>query len=153
MFIDPVPFGEAFDATDIETGEVLNTQQDTLNESSIQRDLFKKLSDNPYQKVETTKPCFASRHQRKQLLEGDWDIKGQHLLSLIARYTLLNPFRFLLIGLNFVLVTMVMGLIQVCFGSLYRQMNSWLFTENFTCPWLPQIWRYDIGGRIRRWQY
>ena len=139
MFIDPSPFGEAFDATDIETGEVLKYP---AGHPKAGKSLFKRrfiparLSDNPYLSESGDYEAMLlslPEHQRKQLLEGDWDIKeGRCLLSLIARYTLLNPFRFLVIGLNFVLVTMVMGLIQVCFGSLYRQMNSWLFTGSFT---------------------
>jgi len=81
MFIDPAPFGEAFDATDIETGEVLKYPS---GHTKAGKSLFKRrfiparLSDNPYLSESGDYEAMLlslPEHQRKQLLEGDWDIK------------------------------------------------------------------------------
>ena len=81
MFIDPAPFGEAFDATDIETGEVLKYP---AGHPKAGKALFKRrfiparLSDNPYLSESGDYEAMLlslPEHQRKQLLEGDWDIK------------------------------------------------------------------------------
>ncbi len=81
MFIDPAPFGEAFDATDIETGEVLKYPS---GHPKAGKSLFKRrfiparLSDNPYLSESGDYEAMLlslPEHQRKQLLEGDWDIK------------------------------------------------------------------------------
>ena len=81
MFIDPSPFGEAFDATDIETGEVLKYP---AGHPKAGKSLFKRrfiparLSDNPYLSESGDYEAMLlslPEHQRKQLLEGDWDIK------------------------------------------------------------------------------
>ena len=81
MFIDPSPFGEAFDATDIETGEVLKYP---AGHPKAGKALFKRrfiparLSDNPYLSESGDYEAMLlslPEHQRKQLLEGDWDIK------------------------------------------------------------------------------
>ncbi len=81
MFIDPAPFGESFDATDIETGEVLKYPS---GHTRAGKSLFKRrfiparLSDNPYLSESGDYEAMLlslPEHQRKQLLEGDWDIK------------------------------------------------------------------------------
>jgi len=81
MFINPAPFGEAFDATDIETGEVLKYP---AGHSKAGKSLFKRrfiparLSDNPYLAESGDYEAMLlslPEHQRKQLLEGDWDVK------------------------------------------------------------------------------
>ena len=81
MFINPAPFGEAFDATDIETGEVLKYP---AGHSKAGKSLFKRrfiparLSDNPYLAESGDYEAMLlslQEHQRKQLLEGDWDVK------------------------------------------------------------------------------
>ena len=81
MFIDPAPFGETFDATDIETGEVLKYPS---GHTKAGKSLFKRrfiparLSDNPYLSESGDYEAMLlslPEHQRKQLLEGDWDIK------------------------------------------------------------------------------
>ncbi len=81
MFINPAPFGEAFDATDIETGEVLKYP---AGHSKAGKPLFKRrfiparLSDNPYLAESGDYEAMLlslPEHQRKQLLEGDWDVK------------------------------------------------------------------------------
>ena len=67
MFVDPAPHGESFWATDIETGRPLLWPKGHSQEG---QPLFKRrfipatLFDNPY----------LPENQRKQLLEGNWDV-------------------------------------------------------------------------------
>jgi hypothetical protein len=81
MFIDPAAYGKAFDATDIETGEVLKYP---AGHSKAGNALFKRrfiparLSDNPYLSREGDYEAMLlslPEQQRRQLLDGDWDIK------------------------------------------------------------------------------
>ena len=81
MFIDPAPYGQAYDATDSETGEVLRYP---AGHSKAGKALFKRrfiparLSDNPYlAEAGDYEAMLLSlpEQQRRQLLEGDWDIK------------------------------------------------------------------------------
>src|SRR6056300_822542 len=81
MFIDPAPYGKTFDATNIETGEVLRYP---AGHSKAGKSLFKRrfiparLSDNPYlAEAGDYEAMLLSlpEQQRRQLLEGDWDIK------------------------------------------------------------------------------
>jgi len=81
MFIDPSAYGKAFDATDIETGEVLKYP---AGHSKAGQALFKRkfiparLFDNPYLSREGDYEAMLlslPEQQRRQLLEGDWDIK------------------------------------------------------------------------------
>ena len=81
MFIDRAPYGKAFDATDIETGEVLKYP---AGHSKAGKSLFKRrfiparLSDNPYLAESGDYEAMLlslPEQQRRQLLEGDWDIK------------------------------------------------------------------------------
>jgi hypothetical protein len=80
MFVDPAPAGRAFWATNIETGETLAFPKGHSREGEP---LFKRrfipasLFDNPY--LADTGDYEAMllslpEHQRKQLLEGNWDI-------------------------------------------------------------------------------
>jgi len=80
MFIDPAPENTAFNATDIETGKVLSYPKGHTKEGIP---LFKrrfipaKLFDNPYL-VESGEYemnlLSLPEQQRRQLLEGDWDV-------------------------------------------------------------------------------
>lgn len=80
MFIDPSAPGKSFWATDVETGETLIYPKGHSKEG---QPLFKRrfipalLSDNPYL-MQTgdyeTMLLSLPEHQRKQLLEGNWDI-------------------------------------------------------------------------------
>ena len=80
MFIDPAPAGKSFWATDIETGDILKFPKGHSREG---QPLFKRrfipasLFDNPYL-AETgdyeAMLLSLPEHQRKQLLEGNWDI-------------------------------------------------------------------------------
>ena len=81
MFIDPAPYGRSFNATDIESGNVLSYPK---GHSKAGQALFKRrfiparLSDNPYLSAQGDYEAMLlslPEHQRKQLLEGDWDIK------------------------------------------------------------------------------
>jgi hypothetical protein len=80
MFIDPSPAGRAFWATDIETGDTLSYPKGHSKEG---QPLFKRrfipamLSDNPYLAEGgdyETMLLSLPEHQRKQLLEGNWDV-------------------------------------------------------------------------------
>ena len=81
MFIDPAPYGQTYDATDSETGEVLRYP---AGHRKAGKALFKRrfiparLSDNPYlAEAGDYEAMLLSlpEQQRRQLLEGDWDIK------------------------------------------------------------------------------
>ena len=80
MFIVPSPPGKSFYATDIETGQTLVYPKGHSREG---QPLFKrkfisaKLADNPYLAESgdyETMLLSLPEHQRKQLLEGNWDI-------------------------------------------------------------------------------
>lgn len=80
MFIDPAKPGKSFWATDTETGEILRYP---VGHSKEGQPLFKRrfipalLSDNPYlaqQGDYETMLLSLPEHQRKQLLEGNWDV-------------------------------------------------------------------------------
>lgn len=80
MFIDPSPPNEAFWATDIDTGDVMVYPE---GHSKQGQPLFKrrfipaKLSDNPFLTKSgdyETMLLSLPEHQRRQLLEGDWDV-------------------------------------------------------------------------------
>ena len=117
----------------------LNTQQDILKLENLYSngDLFLQdyLITHTLLNQETTKPCFS--HYQNSNVGNSWKVIGilkkvQRLLSLIGIYMLLNPIKYLAIGLSSGLVIMVMGLIQVLYGLLYRPLNNWLFTGNYT---------------------
>src|SRR6056300_1065390 len=100
MFIDPSPYNRAFDATDIETGEVLKYP---VGHSKAGKSLFKRrfiparLSDNPYlSKAGDYEAMLLSlpEQQRRQLLEGDWDIKeGAAFTEFDRNIHVVEPFR------------------------------------------------------------
>jgi hypothetical protein len=80
MFIDPAPAGKSFHATDIDTGEVLRYPR---GHSKAGDPLFKRrfipamLTDNPHlydQGDYEAMLLSLPEHQRKQLLEGNWDV-------------------------------------------------------------------------------
>ena len=80
MFIDPAPYNKSFDATNIETGKALVYPE---KHSKAGQALFKrrfipaKLLDNPYLSSQGDYEAMLlslPEHQRKQLLEGDWDV-------------------------------------------------------------------------------
>jgi hypothetical protein len=81
MFIDPAPYNRSFDATDSETGEVLRYP---AGHAKAGKPLFKRrfiparLFDNPYLAESGDYEAMLlsmPEQQRRQLLEGDWDIK------------------------------------------------------------------------------
>jgi len=80
MFIDPSPAGKAFWATNLETGEMITYPS---GHSKAGQPLFKRrfipasLFDNPYLADAGDYEAMLlslPEHQRKQLLEGNWDI-------------------------------------------------------------------------------
>jgi hypothetical protein len=81
MFIDPAPWGTAFEAVDQETGEVLAYPKDHPKFAGQplfhRRFIPGKLKDNPFLyddgKYEANLLSMPE-HQRKQLLEGSWDV-------------------------------------------------------------------------------
>lgn len=80
MFIDPAPWGQAFDATDIETGQklVFPPHHKKAGQPLFQRRFIPaKLSDNPYLFEDGSYEAnllSLPEVERKRLLEGDWDI-------------------------------------------------------------------------------
>ena len=84
MFIDPAPWGKAFLATDIDTGEILRYPNiEAVSEELRGKPLFKRrfiparLTDNKYLMQSSQYLANLSslpEVQRKRLLEGDWDI-------------------------------------------------------------------------------
>ena len=80
MFIDPVPAGRPFWATNIETGQTIVYPPGHAREG---QPLFKrrfipaKLSDNPFLSVDGNYEANLlglGEQQRRQLLEGDWNV-------------------------------------------------------------------------------
>ena len=80
MFIDPAQAGKAFWATDLDTGNILTYPRGHSREG---QPLFKRrfipamLTDNPYLAESgdyETMLLSLPEHQRKQLLEGNWDV-------------------------------------------------------------------------------
>ena len=80
-FIDPSPHNESFWATDIDTGNVITWPKGHTKEGEP---LFKRkfipatLFDNPYLAEDgmyEANLLSLPEHQRRQLLEGDWDIQ------------------------------------------------------------------------------
>ena len=80
MFIDPSPAGQDFWATNIETGETITFPRGHSREGEP---LFKRkfipasLFDNPYLSESGDYEAMLlslPEHQRKQLLEGNWDV-------------------------------------------------------------------------------
>ena len=80
MFIDPAAHNKAFDATDIESGEVLKYP---AGHEKAGKALFKRkfiparLSDNPYLSRQGDYEAMLlslPEQQRRQLLDGNWDV-------------------------------------------------------------------------------
>jgi hypothetical protein len=100
MFIDPAPYGRNFNATDIESGNVLSYPK---GHSKAGQALFKRrfiparLSDNPYLSAQgdyETMLLSLPEHQRRQLLEGDWDIKeGAAFTEFDRNIHVIEPFK------------------------------------------------------------
>jgi hypothetical protein len=81
MFIDPAPTNVAFAATNIETGEVLTYPAGHKRAGNYlfdRRFIPARLSDNPYLARQGDYEAMLLSlpdQQRRQLLDGDWDIK------------------------------------------------------------------------------
>ena len=100
MFIDPAPYGKKFDATDIETGEALRYPTGHAKAGTA---LFKRrfiparLSDNPYLAEQGDYEAMLlslPEQQRRQLLDGDWDIKeGAAFTEFDRNIHIVEPYR------------------------------------------------------------
>lgn len=99
MFVDPAPHNEAFWATDIESGETIRWPKGHSREGEP---LFKRrfipatLFDNPYladDGLYEANLLSLPEHQRRQLLEGDWDIsEGAAFPEFNRRDHVIEPF-------------------------------------------------------------
>ena len=99
MFIDPAPHGTAFWATNIETGDVLKMPKGHSKEGEP---LFKRrfipatLFDNPYladDGMYEANLLSLPEHQRKQLLEGNWDVnEGAAFPEFSRRVHVVEPY-------------------------------------------------------------
>ena len=99
MFIDPAPAGKSYIATDIETGEQLKYP---AGHEKAGRPLFKRrfiparLKDNPYLSQHGDYEAMLlslPEQQRRQLLDGDWDIKeGAAFTEFERKIHVVEPF-------------------------------------------------------------
>ncbi len=147
MFIDPAPYNRQFDATDSETGEVLRYP---YGHSKAGKPLFKRrfiparLSDNPYLADAGDYEAMLlslPEQQRRQLLEGDWDIKeGAAFTEFDRRVHVVELTVSLATGSSFVHVTMATAALLAFFGLQSRLVNSLSYIENCTSArYSPQI--------------
>ena len=100
MFIDPAAYGVSFDATDIETSEVLRYP---AGHEKAGKALFKRkfiparLRDNPYLAEQGDYEAMLlslPEQQRRQLLDGDWDIKeGAAFTEFDRNIHVVEPFK------------------------------------------------------------
>ena len=99
MFIDPAPAGSAFWATDIDSGQRLEYPKGHSKEGVP---LFKRrfipamLTDNPYLADQGDYEAMLlslPEHQRKQLLEGNWDVaEGAAFPEFSRTHHVIEPF-------------------------------------------------------------
>lgn len=99
MFIDPAKPGESFWATDIETGEVLTWPKGHSREGEPllkRRFIPATLFDNPYladDGMYEANLLSLPEHQRKQLLEGSWDLnEGAAFPEFNRKLHVIEPF-------------------------------------------------------------
>ena len=100
MFIDPEQYGKAFWATDIETGNTITFPKGHSREGEP---LFKRrfipasLFDNPYLAEGGDYEAMLlslPEHQRKQLLEGNWDVnEGAAFPEFNRQIHVVEPFK------------------------------------------------------------
>jgi len=100
MFIDPAAAGKSFNATDIDTGETLRYPS---GHEKAGKPLFKRrfiparLKDNPYLATQGDYEAMLlslPEQQRRQLLDGDWDIKeGAAFTEFDRNVHVVEPYR------------------------------------------------------------
>ena len=100
MFIDPVAPNKSFNATDIDTGETLKYP---AGHEKAGKPLFKRrfiparLKDNPYLSRQGDYEAMLlslPEQQRRQLLDGDWDIKeGAAFTEFDRNLHVIEPYR------------------------------------------------------------
>ena len=99
MFVDPSPPNKAFDAVDLETGEVLVYPEGHAKAGQPllkRRFIPAKLYDNPYLTEDgryEANLLGLPEMQRRQLLEGDWDIaEGSAFSEFNRQIHVIDPF-------------------------------------------------------------
>jgi len=102
MFIDPAVWGQSFWATDPDTNEIMRYPEDHSVESLRGKPLMKrrfipaKLSDNPYLAEDgryEANLLGLPEQQRRQLLEGDWDLsEGAAFTEFNRKIHVIEPF-------------------------------------------------------------
>lgn len=99
MFVDPATPGKSFWATDIETGHTLTWPKGHTREGEPlfkRRFIPSKLSDNPYLATDgmyEANLLSLPENQRKQLLEGNWDVADGAAFSEFNRLVhVIEPF-------------------------------------------------------------
>lgn len=105
MFIDPAPAGHAFDAINLETGDVLVWPEKDMTgkphpkagQALFQRRFIPaKLSDNKYLYEDGQYEAnlhSLNENKRRQLLEGDWNVAdGAAFSEFRERYHVVEPF-------------------------------------------------------------
>lgn len=100
MFIDPAPWGEAFPATDIETGEPILFPKGHSKEGEplfSRRFIPANLFDNPYLTEDglyEANLLSLPEKQRKQLLDGDWDVaEGAAFTEFNRKVHVVDPYK------------------------------------------------------------
>ena len=125
MFIDPAKPNTPFWATDIETSEVLKFP---AGHSKAGQPLFKRrfipasLFDNPYLAESGDYEAMLlslPEHQRKQLLEGNWDVnEGAAFPEFNRQIHVVDPYDIPKSWASLELVTMATEVTQELFGWL-----------------------------------
>jgi len=102
MFIDPAVWGQSFWATDPDTNEIMRYPEDHSVESLRGKPLMKRrfiparLSDNPYLAEDgryEANLLGLPEQQRRQLLEGDWDLsEGAAFTEFNRKIHVIEPF-------------------------------------------------------------
>jgi len=102
MFIDPAPAGQAFWATNIETGEVIRYPENHDDPNKRGKPIFKRrfiparLKDNPYlaeDGIYEANLLSLPEDQRRKLLEGDWSIvEGAAFAEFNPNHHVCKPF-------------------------------------------------------------
>ena len=146
MFVDPAEPNTAF-----------NVGIDTPNGKKYitRRFIPAKLQDNPYlMQTDDYYIMLASlpEAQRKQFLDGDWDAYEDSAFPEFSKTTMLsNLLRYLMDGISFVLLTGVILLLLVFYGSLLITIIIYGFIENYILRKLQQIISHRQVVRFRKW--
>ena len=138
MFVDPAEPNTAFDVgIDTPKGKKYISR----------RFIPAKLQDNPYlMQTDDYYIMLASlpEAQRKQFLDGDWDAYEDSAFPEFSKTThVVEPLRYLEVGISFVLLTGVILLLLVFYGLLLIIITIFGFIENYILKKLQQITLQD----------